>query len=273
MRFQQLAPPDPLKEYVRYFWTLESPAAGGGPRTFRTIVDGCPGLLFQQSAAGLFRDQTQKELPRFLLYGQATRPGELSAVGPFQTIGAYFYPSALTSIFGLNATELTDSCVDLDLLATSAAESHLSDQLLHTGSVADQLALLSAYLLAKVRANRALLDEGIRQSLRQLVASGGSLSLPELQASLGMSERSFQRKFKQGVGISPKLFARICRFQVALQQLRTHRYDKLSDIAFENEYADQSHYIRAFQEFAGCSPQQYQRQSSEVVENFPELIR
>jgi AraC-like DNA-binding protein len=47
----------------------------------------------------------------------------------------------------------------------------------------------------------------------------------------------------------------------------------LSDIAFENGYADQSHFIRAFQEFAGFTPNQYQKQLLEVVANFPQLLR
>jgi len=88
-----------------------------------------------------------------------------------------------------------------------------------------------------------------------------------------LSEKSFERKFKQGVGISPKLFSRICRFQAALNQLRNNHYRKLSDVAYENGYADQSHFIRAFKEFAGFSPQQYRLQSHEVVENLPELIK
>jgi AraC-like DNA-binding protein len=54
--------------------------------------------------------------------------------------------------------------------------------------------------------------------------------------------------------------------------LRNNHYHKLSDIAFENEYADQSHFIRAFKEFAGFSPYRYRQQSNEVVENFAELI-
>jgi AraC-like DNA-binding protein len=69
------------------------------------------------------------------------------------------------------------------------------------------------------------------------------------------------------VGISPKLFSRICRFQATLQQLRTNGFDKLSDIAFEHNYADQSHFIRSFKEFAGVSPFQYQKQFEEIAEN------
>ena len=73
--------------------------------------------------------------------------------------------------------------------------------------------------------------------------------------------------------MSPKLFSRICRFQSSLQQLRDNDYTKLSDIAFEHEFADQSHFIRTFREFAGFSPFQYQRQSPGVIENLATLLK
>lgn len=61
------------------------------------------------------------------------------------------------------------------------------------------------------------------------------------------------------IGISPKLFARISRFQESLYQLRAGKYDKLSDVAYENEYFDQSYFIRVFKEFTGFSPLQFKK--------------
>ena len=73
------------------------------------------------------------------------------------------------------------------------------------------------------------------------------------------------------MGVSPKLFARISRFQASLSQLRNNDFNKLSDLAFDNDYADQSHFIRSFREFAGFSPHQLRKQSVELLENFTEL--
>lgn len=106
-----------------------------------------------------------------------------------------------------------------------------------------------------------------------IAVSKGNIALKRLQLELQLSERSFERKFKEYIGISPKLFARICRFQASLQQLRSNDFSKLSDIAFEQEYADQSHFIRAFKEFAGFSPFQYQKQYPEVIENLATIIK
>ncbi|WP_375435162.1 DUF6597 domain-containing transcriptional factor [uncultured Hymenobacter sp.] len=268
MRFQQFFPPDYLQEYVRYFWVLESASDCVEMRTFRMIADGYPGFILQQAEQQLFRDQTQKQWPRAFLYGQTTTAGDISVPGPFRTLGVYFHPSALPAIFGFNADELTNSCVGLDLLAPSLAE-----RLINTQSVPKQIELLSNYLFEMAQKSKAAMSKDIQYSLRQIDKSSGGICLRDLHQTLGVTERSFQRKFKQCVGIPPKLFSRICRFQVSLNQLRNHQYRKLSDVAFENDYGDQSHYIRSFQEFAGCSPFQYQKQVNELVENFPLLVQ
>jgi AraC-like DNA-binding protein len=98
-----------------------------------------------------------------------------------------------------------------------------------------------------------------------------SLFEKELQQKTQLSERSLERKFKDSVGISPKLFARIIRFQETLNQMRNNKYEKLSDIAYENDYADQAHFIRVFKEFTGFSPLDFKRQAKEDVENFPHI--
>jgi AraC-like DNA-binding protein len=89
-----------------------------------------------------------------------------------------------------------------------------------------------------------------------------------LQRNLNLSERGFQRRFNQHVGISPKLFSRVCKFQAALGQLKNNNYANLSDVAFDNGYADQSHFIRSFKEFAGFSPYQFQKRDRKIAENF-----
>ena len=269
MNIQQIQPPDCLREYVRYFWTLEYNNIGGETRSFRTIPDGCPGLIFEHSDKGtLFRQE--KELPPIFLYGQSTGFSELHLNGAFSTIGIFFYPHALKGVFGLDAGELTDSCLDLNDLALQRGFP-LTEQLLNAISIQEQIGILSAFLSIQIRRNTGQIEGTIQYVLSQLSQSKGSASLKDLLITLQLSERSLERKFQHQVGISPKLFSRICRFQESLIQLKKNNYSKLSDIAYENGYADQSHFIRAFKEFAGSSPFQYQKNSLEVVDNLAEL--
>jgi AraC-like DNA-binding protein len=272
MKYKRIKPPAYLKDYVRYFWTMESDGIEASPKAFRIIADGRPGLIFQQSENGTFYDQNDKQWPRFFLYGQATKHAQIYLPAKFSAIGVYFYPSALKSIFGFNADEFTDSCLDLSLMPEKQGL-HLSERLLNTSSISDRIELISAFLFFQIRRNSAPADRPVEYALSQIIQSNGNIALRKLQEPLGLSERGLERKFKQGVGISPKLFSRICRFQASLRQLRNNDYDKLSDVAFENDYADQSHFIRAFNEFAGFSPKQYQKQFKKVIEKSPALLK
>ena len=271
MHYERIQPPAYLNDYVRYFWVLEGSDSDVVPKIFKPLADGCPGLMFQQPERGFFYDQTNHQLPSLFVYGQTTNHIELHSVGKVSTIGVYFHPHALKSIFGFNANELTNTCMDLNAWAEEQGV-YLLEQLSYARSAAGKIELLSAYLIGQIRKNRASLDEVIHYSLGRIIHSKGSFSLKELQKAINLSERSFERKFNQSVGISPKVFSRICRFQASLNQFRANDFSRLSDIAFDNLYADQSHFIRSFKEFSGFSPNQFQKRSYEVAENFPQLI-
>lgn len=239
-------------------------------KTFGAIVDGCPGAIIVQSENEAFCDERKKKLPEFLLYGQTIAPVKLSAAGDFNAIGICFQPHALKSIFGFDAHDLNNTCIDLDLTNTKKA-GKLSEQLCGAATSNDQIMAVSRYLTRQIRNNIYKAEDVTTYALGQIATTHGNVSLKELQQQLKISERSLERKFKQTVGIGPKLFARICRFQESLNQLRRNNYDKLSDIAYKNDYADQSHFIRVFKEFTGFSPLEFKRQSNEIVENFPQI--
>ncbi len=87
-----------------------------------------------------------------------------------------------------------------------------------------------------------------------------------------ISERSLERLIKQYVGISPKVYSRIVRFQSGLQALRKNDFRTLTEVAYQKEFFDQSHFIREFRTFTGMNPKQYLHQTIEQVENYPEWI-
>lgn len=264
MKYELIPPPAYLKSYVRFFWTLEGDDNNTLTKTFGSLVDGCPGLIFRQPDAGVFLKENQ-QLPDVFLYGQTTRHTEIASVGNFRSTGVIFHPNALKSIFGMNAVNLTDTCVDVELLP-GQKKVNLSEQLADTASSSTQVEILSAYLHTKIANSAAPADTLVEYAVSQIVTSNGNVSLKELMNKLQFTERTFERKFKEYVGITPKLFSRICQYQASLHQLKNNNYGKLSDIAFENDYADQSHFIRSFKEFTGCSPFQFQKQLHEANE-------
>lgn len=264
MNFKAFAPPEILKPYVKYFWLMEG-TAGEAQKSFTTMADGCPGLIFQHADKGVLY-QNGKELPDSFLFGQTTKHAVIDVSGTFSMAGVFFHPHAIKSIFGFDPAELTDTCMDANLLV-SKQQLHLSEQLSNAASAAEQIHLLTGFLSKTADSNLKSGNGNMQHALKLITQSGGNIAMKQLQDDLKVSERTFERNFKQHTGMSPKLFARICQFQSSLKQLQSSEYLKLSDIAFENNYSDQSHFIRAFKEFAGISPNQYQKLFQPIVEN------
>ena len=84
-------------------------------------------------------------------------------------------------------------------------------------------------------------------------ASHGALTVEALADRVGVTRQHLAVQFRQHVGLSPKVFARICRFRRALDLLRGGPRD-LAALAADCGYFDQSHLIRDFRDFADAPP-------------------
>lgn len=255
MKYELIAPPLTLSPFVRYFWTLEGNSMNALSQAFGSLVDGCPGMIFQHGDPLMMDDRS---LPGLFLYGQTTRHIEITAAGVFRASGVMFQPHGLKSVFGVNAATLTDACID----PPERKGYRLAERLADASSVSAQVKVLEDYLCTHIHGK---FCAGLMEyAVSQILQSNGSISMRDLQEDLQITEKSFERKFKDHVGIPPKLFSGICRYQASLHQLKNNQYNKLSDIAYENDYADQSHFIRSFKKYTGCSPHQFQKQNNQL---------
>jgi AraC-like DNA-binding protein len=261
MHYKQIPPPEHLKQWVRFFWALETD--GEVSHVLNPLADGCPGIIFQNALDGQFHDPAKHLMPEIFLYGQTINCSPLFLNGKFATVGICFYPSALKTLFRITASELTDSCVDVTLLINQ-----LREPLVNSISLTEKIEIFSSRIWDLVKKTKPAADNATDFAIRRIVETDGNIELRSLQKEMQLSERGFQRKFNQYVGISPKLFSRVCRFQASLRQLRKSNFHNLSDIAFDNGYADQSHFIRTFKEFAGFSPLQFQKNKRTLTPNF-----
>lgn len=261
--------PDALKPFIKYVSYIETEGQNTVQKTFTPIVDGCPGLLIQDLNFGTI-ERDGKTLPASFLFGQTTQAKELKVNGNFKALCVCFHPHTIGSLFKLNAETLTDTCLALESLSNGY---NLTSQMEDAPTEHDKVAALNSYLLNKLALEQANPDSSVNYILNKITGSNGTYPLKKLKEEVHLSERSFERKFKQQVGISAQLFSRICRFQSSFQQLKNNDFKRLTDIAFQNTYADQSHFVRAFKEFTGLPPSQYQKRFHVVTENLSECYR
>jgi AraC-like DNA-binding protein len=246
-----IQPPISIANYVSGILVIESQ---DHPDDFilPLYANGSPTIVFQTTPAA----KQDRTIGHLVLYGQTILPGELSFTGNFTLIAYFLLPHALKTLFGMYAGELTDGYIDLHTIK-QARETNLQEQLLNAATLHDRLQLIDDFLLKRSSGLHNTPDKRIIFATSTLQKGNSIHLLTDLQRQLNITERSLQRLFETHVGISPKMYKRICQFQGAFQQLNQYEFSKLTDVAFDHGFADQSHYIRVFKEFTGITPKAY----------------
>jgi AraC-like DNA-binding protein len=97
-------------------------------------------------------------------------------------------------------------------------------------------------------------DTLIEESLRLIERDVACVSVRFLLERLNISERHFERRFAQAVGVSPQAYIRVRRFNEAVRLIKAGQYRRLTDVAYALNYYDQSHLIRDVSAFSGLTP-------------------
>ena len=169
-------------------------------------------------------------------------------------IGVHFKPGGAFPFLGLPAGDLADTHVDLETLWGPSAR-WLRERLREATS-AERFQLLEEALLSRLRPSVEQ-HYAVSAALEMFGKNQGGPRVRETAKYLGLSQRRFIQVFKAEVGMTPKLFSRIQRFQQARTFIEQNPSIHWVDLAVDFGYFDQSHFIGEFLEFAGLSPTDY----------------
>jgi AraC-like DNA-binding protein len=250
MKVKNLKPSDKIAEYVERILIIDNYQITK-PFSLPLFANGLPTLLFKSAKGKIGNSYTSN----LTLFGQTIFPETINFTEDFTLVAYFFKPYALISLFGVTANELTDKPIDLNLLAPQKTIK-LQEQLLNALTIENMVVLLDNYVFNLISNSKNDLPV-IKYATNKIVSNPSKEILLQTQKELHFTERTFQRMFEKNIGIAPILYRRVCQFNSAFQQLNTGKYSKLSDLAFENGYADQSHYIRSFKEFTKLTPKEY----------------
>jgi AraC-like DNA-binding protein len=173
-----------------------------------------------------------------------------------QAIVVRFRPGGAYPFFGVSLAELTDRGVPIDAV-WGAEGARLREALAEAPSPVAAIATLERALTARLR-SRDLFEPAsarvVRQAVRRIAGEERAPRVEELARDLGMSPRQLRRAFDEVVGVGPKAFARIVRFQRALAAARGPAAPDWGAIAARVGYYDQAHLIGDFRSLAGQTP-------------------
>jgi AraC-like DNA-binding protein len=161
-----------------------------------------------------------------------------------------FTPGGAASL-GAPGTELSDRSVPLEALLPAARVAEVQQRLGEAQSSLERVSVVEDFLaqLPEVRA------PWLTRALELLTAEGSEARVAEVARALGLCERQFERRFAASVGVSPKRFATLSRFERALSQVHSTRSWTMA--ALSAGYCDQSHFIREFRRYTGTTPRKF----------------
>ena len=250
MKASNLLPVDKIAAYVNRILVIEHNQVTT-PFILPLYANGVPTILFK-SIKGKIGNNGSTHLT---LFGQTILPESLTLGEGFTLIAYFFKPYTLISLFGVQAHELTDNPIDLNLLFPQKTRT-LQKSLLNAGTTAEMIGILNDFIFSLITKSTTECPL-IKYATTKIAENPSKESLALIQKELHITERTFQRMFERNIGVAPNLYRRICQFNSAFIQLNNKREHKLSDIAFQHGYADQSHYIRSFKEFTNITPKEY----------------
>jgi AraC-like DNA-binding protein len=175
--------------------------------------------------------------------------------GELRGIQVDLTPLGARMIFGVPMHELARQVVPLDELA--GADAHrLEEQLDDPQSWDDRFAIVERFLRRRLAAAPDPPPD-VAWAWRRLQACRGRVAIGDLARELGCSRKHLASRFRDHVGLPPKLVARTIRFRCALDALSAPSELGLDEVAFACGYYDQSHLDRDFREFASTTPSAY----------------
>lgn len=102
----------------------------------------------------------------------------------------------------------------------------------------------------------------VEKIVREIIVSNGNIDLLKLGKDEGVSERSMQRYFLEYIGVSPKTFKNIARFNFVTRSMEMGTNKKLNDLLYAAGYSDSNHFTKDFKKIAGITPSQYYKGKS-----------
>lgn len=266
-------PPPSLRPFVKSLWLSDqlSDQRPPGPAREHALPTGEMHLVFRLSDQPLriydnYEDVTGNVLGCAIVGGARSTFYMRDISNPSRSVGAQLLPGAAQILFGAPADELAERHTLLDDLWGSSADS-AREQLIEAGSPERKLDVLESLLTARIPAVGGL-HPAVAQALEQFWITNDVRQVVEAS---GYSHRQFIALFRRAVGLTPKLYCRILRFQEALKRFVADPKASLADLAFDAGYSDQPHFNREFREFAGVTPEHYRKVSPESPNHVPVL--
>jgi AraC-like DNA-binding protein len=268
MLYRTHTPRPPLSKFVDWFWFYDDLTLPH--RLERVLPDGSMELIFnlREEARHVFDRNTYKPLRdyrRSWFSGAHSRFIVIDTAPDSSMIGVHFKPGGAAAILGIPASALENDVVDLAALWNTDAIL-IREELLDAPTPDAKFAVLERALFRRLRQES---HRAVAYAIHQFTSRPHEATVGQVADEVGLSRRHFIQRFTEEVGLTPKRFCRIRRFQLVLAHTQKQRPVAWADVAPACGYYDQAHFIHDFQEFCGMTPTRFMDKALEYPNFIP----
>ncbi|WP_137936918.1 helix-turn-helix domain-containing protein [Chitinivorax sp. B] len=269
MRYLSYAPGPPLSQFVELLWLAEG--VNTSYQRERLLPTGSVelviNLLDEPMQVYVDTDATDPiSFQHSVISGPHSRYFVLDTYGTTAVIGAHFRPGGAYPFVHHPLSSLRNLHVSLDTIWGRRGH-EWRERILATPSIQQRFQLLEQALLTQLAewsTANPMLDHAIH-----VLSAPHPISVPQLSDQLGIGPRRLGQLFQQHVGLSPKQFYRLQRFQHAVGQSFQALQVDWADLALQCGYYDQAHFSHDFRAFSGLAPGTYWQQRGRHPNHVP----
>ena len=260
MLYLNRVPAPPLDTHISSIWYYESDPA---PHALeRVLPNGSAQLIINLKEDQIRSYQPELGLDRYTTTSGAAVSGVTSKFCVIDTAeqecaaGVSFNPGGTRGFFRPPADRICQADIPLDTLWNRSTAVELRERLLDAPSPQAKLDALEQ-LLQRMWSPLSV-HSAVTFALKSFRHQPDQLSIATVNSQIGLSPKRFIEQFKTAVGITPKRYCRLLRFQRALSDAARRRGADWTQVAVDCGYYDQAHFIHDFRSFSGITPTEYQ---------------
>lgn len=254
--FEFVEPIGILKKFIRHYCIVETNNSVDFMPFERVFPSGNIVMVFHYASPSKFKQKDGDDYtePHLVICGQQNTYYDLSLAGKTKMIFIVFKAHGAQVFFRLPVREISNQNLSLHELA-KVESTELEDKLFHAENSRQRISILEHFLLKKLLFQKDF--ERMEKAIKIIEQSKGQIRIQALAQEVCLGIKQFERIFTNQVGLTPKTFSSIIRFQQVLEMSRKQPNAKLYQLAFDNGYHDQSHFIHDFKTITDLTPRAF----------------
>ena len=246
-----------LAPYIKRYWAIENTLEKDEKCIQRITPTGLTELLLYFTPRPKVLNSNKYLSDNVALYGHQKDFYDIELTGNLSVFSIVFQPQGLMRFFKFPLQEICNQNVPLQYINGQAGRD-LEEQMGEATTFHQRVSIAETYLLNWLKTDFADFEfRRISRVVELLKTTYGNVNINQMASEACLCRKQFERVFAKHIGMTPKQYLKIIRFQFTIFQKQQNAKMNMEDLSYESGYADPSHFINDFKSLCGMTPKQY----------------